>query len=595
MNLAASLRPYYASPVAAFLPLPESKGSYAGDRSLKLDTLQRAYHRPEPDKQQDLMTPIDMLQSSSQIQWQVNKIDARGQRYGVFPATFLREMQPKMIMLEIPDQTDWPKDLWIPLNAADSAHMAGRHTCQLGIIRYLERALTSWSSRHPSFTHYFFGLPYGSIIELQTMDIEPAECTFSVIEGGEWADGNTATELRSMWGLKNTDMPPCVPIEELRMVRQLTNAVVLVTLVSDPSRQLVLKSSFSDVGIYHELKVLLTMPPHRFIQERPHYMVILGGNSAAKDNICGILLTYYERGSIETNLMPWDLSDPHWWMTPLSWSRQICDSLVHVVKNGLFCSDLRMDNILLSQFGDEEHCVLIDFAMDRNIFSWSPPEMLSVEWVAEIASSQLLSAEQKQEYINILEVFTTSRNLTVDPRGKPDKYDNASLGWWFPWTWSTPLEREAGMVYLLGKVIWCLFEGEPLIGNILGRSLDEDTGLEFSDFVRTPPTVQELIKEMTAGSREWSGRRLGIYRRAGIIFPRGKTGRNGEPEASLEDTEEAIREVWQYEVDYAEALLQARIRHGQGIATEEDAKFLEFLLRPSLQTVFQRLKDLDLK
>ncbi|CAO2649319.1 Nn.00g067040.m01.CDS01 [Neocucurbitaria sp. VM-36] len=536
-----------------------------------------------------------MLVEFTGIQWQVNKTDARGQDYGVLPTTMLREMQPKMITLEIPDQTDWPEDLWVPLDAANSAHMAGRHARQLGIIRYLERALSIWSSRYQNFRNYFLGLPFGSIIQLHTMSTEPVDCTFSVIEGSEWAIGNTATELQSIWGLEAADMPLCISIDELRMVSQLTNSVVLVTIVSNPSRQLVLKVGFSDVGIYHEIKVLLTMAPHQFIEGKPQYLVTLGGDSAAKENVCGILLQYYERGSLEGNLEPWDLSNPHWWTTPLRRSRQICDSLLHVVKHSLFCSDLRLDNILLEKSGDEERCILIDLQMDRNIFSWSPPEMLSTEWIVETAFSRLLSAEQKQEYVELVELFTTSRNLCSLSRQKPGNYDNAAVGWWFPWTWSTLQEREAGMVYLLGKVLWCLFEGEPLIGNILGRSLDRDMQLEFPDFVRTPPQVQQLIKEMTAGSREWSGSRLGLYRRAGVLFPRGRSGINGEPEASFEDTQRAVTEVWQHELTHAKALLRARIRNDQGHASEDDSRYLEHLTRPTLQDVLDRLKEMDLE
>jgi len=451
MNLAASLRPYYASPVAAFVSIPDTKTRYAGDEGLRSATLGRIYHDPTPDQQTGPVKAAVMHHDSSDIRWLVKKTDARGRNYGVFPIAVPQEMQPKMILLEIPDQTEWPTELWVTLDAADSAHMAGGRTTQLGIIRYLERALSAWSLRMDDFDHYFPRLPYGTIIELQKMHVDPAECTIAVVEGSEWTNGNTATELQSIWEMGDGVLPPIVSIEDLQVIKQFTNVVTLVTQISNPSQRLVFKSGFSDVGIYHELKVLLNMPPHQYIEEKPQFLVTLGGESAAKDNVCGFLLKYYEHGSIEDRLAPWNTTNLLWWETPLRWSQQICDSLLHILDQGLFCSDLRMDNILLDRSGEEEHCVLIDLAMDRNIFAWSPPEMLSIEWVAEVVSSKMLSAEQKQEYVRVLGDFASNRHVDMEARKKPSVYENAPVGWWFPWTWSTPKEREAGMVYLLGK------------------------------------------------------------------------------------------------------------------------------------------------
>ena len=83
---------------------------------------------------------------------------------------------------------------------------------------------------------------------------------------------------------------------------------------------------------------------------------------------------------------------------------------------------------------------------------------------------------------------------------------------------------------MLGKALWCIFEGVGDADIVLGRSNIHDGEQRFPEFVRTPPPLRELIRRCTAGAREWSDGPIKIYRREGKVFPLGQTGLNGEPE-----------------------------------------------------------------
>lgn len=56
------------------------------------------------------------------------------------------------------------------------------------------------------------------------------------------------------------------------------------------------------------------------------------------------------------------------------------------------------------------------------------------------------------------------------------------------------------MMYMLGKALWCLFEGVWDPGIVLGRSSVYDGQQRFPEFVRTPPDLQGLINISMVGA-----------------------------------------------------------------------------------------------
>lgn len=75
------------------------------------------------------------------------------------------------------------------------------------------------------------------------------------------------------------------------------------------------------------------------------------------------------------------------------------------------------------------------------------------------------------------------------------------------------------------------------------------------------------------------------------MFPLGRTGRNGEPEGTVEETKEVIRPFWRAEMDKADAFAEARMRHNREEAWKDDMEILHYLQRPRLDEVLAALED----
>ena len=82
-----------------------------------------------------------------------------------------------------------------------------------------------------------------------------------------------------------------------------------------------------------------------------------------------------------------------------------------------------------------------------------------------------------------------------------------------------------------------------------------------------------------------------ITRCGGRGFPLGKTGMNGETEATFEETKAAIAEFWQNGMKQAEAFISARGRDESGEADESDLELLNCLRRPKLAHVLDTLES----
>lgn len=411
----------------------------------------------------------------------------------------------------------------------------------------------------------------------------------------------SAKQLQQIWGLDDTVIPPCLDFRQLVFHKSLAGAITLVSLPDDLGKQIMIfKSERSTPAIvYHELKILLKIPPMGSIVESPQYLVTTG-MPAENPGVCGFLLPYYELGDLDRGLVEMRLSNQLSLSLQMQWATDLTAALQHVSTNGYFYSDLRMDNVLLRKASNGMHtAVLTDFQQSRNIYNWAPPEIYWVEWIAELGAQGYKRIdegchEKGEYYLTLLHRYLKSRNYHSPVFGPPPIYDNPAQGWYFPWLSSTYEEREAGMVYLLGKALWCIFEGMGDADIVLGRSNPHETEQRFPEFRRTPSTIQSLIKECTAGAREFIDGPIKIYRQRGKIFPLHQTGTAGEYLASSDETKAAIKAFWRGEIVKAEAFISARTKYQQGIASSEEIeRWLHYLRRPKLEEVSQRLRKFE--
>ncbi|KAK0509218.1 hypothetical protein JMJ35_008589 [Cladonia borealis] len=100
-------------------------------------------------------------------------------------------------------------------------------------------------------------------------------------------------------------MPPSIDYRQLRYEKQLSQDVVLVTVPTSAGHQLMVfksqtKSCFE---LYHEIKVLLTLPRSVHIAQPPEFLVTTKQSDYHDSRVCGVLIKHYELGTLY-NVLP---------------------------------------------------------------------------------------------------------------------------------------------------------------------------------------------------------------------------------------------------------------------------------------------------
>ena len=587
MNIASDLVPNFLFCSAGFIPLPDTHGY-----------LEYTDEHPSSYAEHFGLGNSD----SEEARWGDWRIDFAlwGECYAAIPR-FSTPLAPSRIDLRIPEQTEWPSELWSVLGAKDSVHMIGQRVNELGIAQHLCRALTYWSRGIEDFERQYRELPFGS--KIVARNIRPNIADMSFAARPNYKLGKlllSVSALEQMWpASKRLPMPPCIQVSQLQYVKQMGLQVALVSLDANASGQLwVFKSQASGPApLYHELKVLLHQPPCVNIVDPPAYLVTVKGLEQGDDCVCGFLLKYYSCGTIAKLLPKRRREGSLALKQQVKWAKEVTYALLETVTGpAKFYSDLRMDNIVIDVKEDgSETAVLLDFEQGRNIYNWAPPEIYYVEWIAELGSQDQMRSDDLPEetvakFSAILKRYLALKGQNWPLHREPDVYDNPPHGWYYPWTLSTPAEQEAGMVFLLAKALWCIFEGREEVDVILGRSTLEDGQQRFPEFRLTPEPLRGLIRDCSAGAGEWKDGKIKIVRRGGVVFPLGKTGSEGEEKGTLGETLAAIKDFWQNEMVKAETFIEAKMRYYKNEANDDDLQWLDYLRRPSLPDVLRALE-----
>ena len=225
---------------------------------------------------------------------------------------------------------------------------------------------------------------------------------------------------------------------------------------------------------YHEIKVLLTLPKSDFILGPPAYLVTTAASEGQEHGVCGFLMKYYALGALYHVLPESRRAGTLSLKQQTRWAIELALAFIRILSvSGQFYSNFRMDNVVLKTNSDgSESAMLIDFEQSRNIYNWAPPEIYYLEWLAELGYEEFdwsgsVDNRTREKYSRLLERFLSQRQYPLPPHKPLKVYDNAPHGWCFPWLVSTPQEKEASEVCLLGKALYCLFEGVSDPGIIL--------------------------------------------------------------------------------------------------------------------------------
>lgn len=162
------------------------------------------------------------------------------------------------------------------------------------------------------------------------------------------------------------------------------------------------------------------------------------------------------------------------------------------------------------------------------------------------------------------------------------RYTNPPDGYNVPWIALSPIEQEAAEVYMLGRVLWCIFEGVsgPQKAAVW-QSYPWESDLEFPDFRRTPAEMRNLINECTRGRRQTLGGSTVVREGSRLVL-------KGVPlsQQSPKDVQDAARKFWQNELQIAEAFVEMRDQ------LKTQGKWVDnYYNRPTLRQVLAELKE----
>jgi hypothetical protein len=258
----------------------------------------------------------------------------------------------------------------------------------------------------------------------------------------------------------------------------------------------------------------------------------------------------------------------------LKWALQLTSALLHIRKHGDFYPDLRLDNIVLSK---QDDLVMVDFEQRGVWCEFSAPEVNYLDYISLLASESELPVLVREKYAGLLQTYLPEYKAL-----QGDKYQNPRNGYCTPWLCLDPVERESAEVYMLGRVLWCIFEGQSSPEVAVWQSYQHQSDLTFPHYRRTPTWMRELIAKCTRGRarKESSGPR-GVIRRGNFLVLREGDGSETEHQVQKEATG-----WWKQELEDGEEFLKKRAeRKGRG-------ELGDIFGRPKLEEILRVLEDL---
>jgi hypothetical protein len=462
------------------------------------------------------------------------------------------------------------------------------------LTMHIMHALQWWSLLVPDFEAKYSSMPFGSRILIENLDANVSAMRVHLIPLYEvelqWS---SVKRLKDCWNMPDSNLPETIDSEQLQFLGQPHGSISIVTFSERyGSRRFVFKSTVHSIKyLYHELKTLITMDSHRNIIPRPAFLVTKRCRFGGKRGVCGFLLDYFPLGNLQNLLRPECPIRVHFDLeTRTRWSVQLASALVHIQKSrtGYF-SDLKLDNIVLKEEDGRYDAVLIDFEQRGAWFSWSPPEVNYIMYLGYLASPRKrldLLEGVSEKYKRLLSSYLPTRHNEQTP----SQYRDNNEGHNCAWVALQAEEREKAMVFMFGKLLWCIFEAQATVNSVLffGAEIFRETnpGHRFPDFRRTPKHVQEIIRKCTIGAPEWSGKKQRFVKIGNKLFPAGRSGENGEPLATSAETQGVAREMWNEQIIEAEHYVANRLSQGPDYEVLINAR-----RRPGIKEVFNSLKE----
>jgi len=549
---------------------------------------------------------IDSLDPPQKPLWRVDGCTGLGTQYYAVPL-FLRDIPPVRFDVFIPEEAckclllRQLLDLNVAFHTKDAVRVR-----RLAIAVHILRTLQLWtaqrnSSGAESLSDMHKNHPFGSRIIFENLDLDVRKIKITIAPTYYLEKQLLSlSRLPSTLKISPDILPATVDIFNLSTVQQLHDSVCLVRIRSnnghqtqphaqDPEKLWILKALTSGTKyLYAELRNLLQLDPHPHIICRPEYLVTKYCRFGGKTGVVGFLIPYHPRGSLRDILPLLRIHGQLKLETQLKWAAQLASAVLHVRERGrIFYPDLRLDNVLLS---DTDDIMMVDFEQRGVWCEFAAPEVNALEYTRILASDDALSqdseptisedtrnhyAEHLSRMLPGWEALQDSEEYSELPHG----YDSYNV----PWQCLDAVEQEAAEVYMLGRVLWCIFEGQsaPQYAAVW-QSYKREPDFEFPEFRRTPPALRDLINRCTRGRRDVLSHL--ITRRGSKLVLR------ASPPGEMGDAAEVLRvarEWWLNEVKASDAFLQMRDEMKEG--GQWSGNYFE---RPSLKEVAASLEEI---
>lgn len=574
------------------------------ERLLSVDTATESIEPSWEDSQLNPKNRTDSLSPLKSPLWSIEGGAGRGTQFFAVPL-FVEDAPPMRFDVFVAEKaTGSPMmrellDLDFAFHARDSTRVQ-----QQAISSYITRALQVWTTEVyglEKVKEMYYEQPFGTriIFENLPLNVRDTQIHIGSMHNLEFHQCSLR-ELAEMWKMNLEDMPPAVDIYRLAHVRQLQDSVCVVRYRQDkdssvdPDDKLgsgvwALKALTSSVKyMYHELRNLLTMPPHPNVLGRPVRLVTKKARSNDKrEVVVGFLEPFYSGINLRDSLPLLRMSNRLRLEDQVRWARQICSGLLHIRQMGkLYYPDMRLDQIVMTP--DNKHPVILDFEQRGVWCEFAAPEVNALEHIRALATDED-EDESDDSYVAALTTNTTATNTNADAEdaaarhhnhalrrryaslltrllpgweelgGHDDYYTNPPQGYNVPWVCLTDREREHAEVYMLGRLLWCVFEGmsAPQRGAVW-QSYRNEPEFEFPAFVLTPPGLRGLVDRCTRGRRPLLSN---LVVRAGSKLVLQRWGRDGGPptaEAKVREIRALAKGFWEREVDWAEGFLVDR-------------------------------------
>ncbi|KAI5861838.1 hypothetical protein GGS23DRAFT_133932 [Durotheca rogersii] len=556
-------------PTAAFYQTPSEPEAGSGSGAV-------AGYDPAPSWDGSLLNPknrIDSLDFPDKPLWRVDGCAGLGTQYYVIPL-FLERVPP--IRMDVFVSDDQPSlvreqlDLHKAFHTKDSVRLP-----RLAIARHIVRILQIWTEKaFPSleaFESFYRSVPFGSRLVLENMSLDTHRVRVQVgLNHNLELKLLPLSRLTYFWG-SDFPFPEVVDFFDLHVVRVLHDSVCLV-LIRD--QLYIFKALTSGAKyLYHELRTLCTLEPHDNIIARPIHIVTKKCNFGTKRAVAGFTTFYHSKGTLRDVLPLLRANGQLRREDQLKWSIQLARALEHLKsRSETYYPDLRLDNIVLSEQSD---IIMIDFEQRGVWCEFAAPEVNAIEYVRLLATDENVPEHVGEKYKKLLERLVPSFESLEDER-----YSNPEFGFNLPWIALSAVEQEAAEVYMLGRVLWCIFEGVsgPQKAAVW-QSYRWESDLEFPEYRRTPPAIRKLIDDCTNGRRGTLSNAI-ARRHSQLVL----TSKDVD-EQTAEDVKKAARSFWSTEIEVAEQFLD--LRESQRLTGERNENFYG---RPSLKQVLEALE-----